>query len=494
VWPRRAAARLQSPGTHAPHVQQVPAGAAIQDSPAKDQRGKPGRPRRETIKAMTARILFEGHNLTLASATGIGTYARTLAHTARTIGYETDVLISSNARYDRKDPQFSEIALFDPLTARKPSVAVRVASLSASMFGRPFGMRPSKFQHIGSVVGSSADTLTAFNTIYTAPNVFDVARSHFRRHGRLMSVRVEEKPALFHATHPTPVSIPNCPNIYTIHDLVPLRLPHATLDDKRYTIRLLRHLCRKADHLVTVSNFSKTDIMRLFNLPEERITNTYQSVDLPEALLARPEAEVADEIANAFGVGFREYFLFVGAIEPKKNISRLIDAYAASGSQHPLLIAGGLGWQYERDIEKINDEKFLYYRKDRGRIQPERRVRRLAYLSLPQLVSLIRGARAILFPSLYEGFGLPVLEAMLLGTPVLTSNAASLPEISGDAAILVDPLDTDAISRAIRALDQDADLRGELSLRGTKRAAFFSPKAYRKTVAELYERLGVTPA
>jgi glycosyltransferase involved in cell wall biosynthesis len=155
------------------------------------------------------------------------------------------------------------------------------------------------------------------------------------------------------------------------------------------------------------------------------------------------------------------------------------------------VIAGSLGWQYDRDVEKINDEKFLYYRNDLGQIYPERRVRRLSFLPLPQLVSLIRGARAVLFPSLYEGFGLPVLEAMLLGTPVLTSNVASLPEISGDAAVLVDPLDTDAISRAIRKLDQDADLRNELSLRGPKRAAFFSPKVYQKTVADLYKRLGV---
>jgi glycosyltransferase involved in cell wall biosynthesis len=336
--------------------------------------------------------------------------------------------------------------------------------------------------------------LANFDTVYPAPELFDMARFHFKRHHRLMSIHVEEKPALFHATHPTPVAVPNCPNIYTIHDLVPLRLPYTTLDHKKYTIRLLRHLCRKADHIVTVSNFSKEDIIKFFGLPEERITNTYQSVHLPEALVSRPEAEVANEIANAFGVGFREYFLFVGAIEPKKNLPRLIDAYAASGSRYPLLIAGGLGWQYDRDVEMINDEKFLYYRTDRGQIHPKRRVRRLSCLPLPQLVSLIRGARAVLFPSLYEGFGLPVLEAMLLGTPVLTSNVASLPEISGDAAVLVDPLDTDAISRAIRKLDQDADLRGELSLRGTKRAAFFSPKAYQKTVADLYTRLGVTLA
>lgn len=156
---------------------------------------------------------------------------------------------------------------------------------------------------------------------------------------------------------------------------------------KKYTIQMLRHLCRKADHIVTVSNYSKEDIIKFFGLPEEKITNTYQSVHLPDALLARSEAEVADEIASAFGVGFREYFLFVGAIEPKKNLSRLIDAYAASGSRHPLLIAGGLGWQYDRDLEKINDERFLSSRNDHSQSRPERRVRRLSYLPLPQLVS-----------------------------------------------------------------------------------------------------------
>lgn len=455
-----------------------------------------------TVEVMRTKILFDGHHLSVANATGIGTYARTLATTARAIGYGTGVLISSNARRDRKDPQFSEVAFFDPLTTQKRSIGTQLGLLSGLLLGKPFGLHLSKFQRLGSVIDAPFSEqmerlicmLANVDTVYTAPELFELARLHFKRHRRLMSIHIDEKPALFHATHPTPVAIPTCPNIYTIHDLVPLRLPYATLDQKKYTIQMLRHVCRKADHIVTVSNYSKQDIIKFFGLPEERITNTYQSVDLPETLLARPEAEVADEIASAFGVGFREYFLFVGAIEPKKNLSRLIDAYAASGSRHPLLIAGGLGWQYDRDLEKINDERFLTSQNDQNQSRPKRRVRRLSYLPLPQLVSLIRGARAVLFPSLYEGFGLPVLEAMLLGTPVLTSNVASLPEISGDAAILVDPLDSLAISRAIRDLDQDADLRAELSLRGPKRAAFFSPKIYQKTVADLYKSLGVTVA
>lgn len=107
------------------------------------------------------------------------------------------------------------------------------------------------------------------------------------------------------------------------------------------------------------------------------------------------------------------------------------------------------------------------------------------------MISLIRGARGVLFPSLYEGFGLPVLEAMLLGTPVITSNVSSLPEIAGGAASLVDPTDVDDIVQAIRGFDCDADLRAELTARGVKRAAYFSPQAYERRIAALYKRLGV---
>ena len=140
----------------------------------------------------------------------------------------------------------------------------------------------------------------------------------------------------------------------------------------------------------------------------------------------------------------------------------------------------------EREAKKIESEQFLNYRVDGSLIRPERTVRRFPYLPLDHLVSLIRGARAVLFPSLYEGFGLPVLEAMLLGTPVMTSNVSSLPEIAGDAALLVDPYDVEAMSRAIRDLDADNGLRSELAARGRLRAEVFSAKAYERRLTSLY--------
>ena len=278
----------------------------------------------------------------------------------------------------------------------------------------------------------------------------------------------------------------NHPNIVTIHDLVPLRLPYLTLDNKRYIFNLLSDLTRNADHIVTVSDHSRRDIMQFFNVPEARITNTWQTSSLPRKLLDRPAEDAARDVANLFDLEPGGYFLFLGALEPKKNVMRLIDAYATSGSTRPLVIAGGAGWQNEDELERIKDDRFLRYRLTRGTIAPYKQVRRISYLPLEQLVPLMRGARALLFPSLYEGFGLPVLEAMMLGTPVMTSNITSLPEVAGGAALCVDPYDVTAMAQAIRALDADADLRADLSQKGLTRAEFFSMERYTERLTGLY--------
>lgn len=440
---------------------------------------------------MTGTILFDGHNLMMRNATGIGTYTRALAATASHLGYRTQLLMSGNVRFNKKDPQASEVLLFDAVLETTQPPHIRRERWLAQYLGKPFGIRPSEYSRADAVHATAADPLAQFETIHVAPNVFDLATYHFRRYKTRAKLKLQETPSLLHLTYPSPIALDGCPNIYTIHDIVPLRLPHATLDDKHHTVRLLRHLCKEADHIVTVSEFSRRDIIQFFGIPEDRITNTYQSVRLPESLTSKPTDQVANEISSAFNVDMREYYLFVGAIEPKKNVARMIDAYAASGSPYPLLIVGGLGWQYETDVKKIKDERFLSYVMADGRITPERRVRRLSYLPLSQLISLMRGARGVLFPSLYEGFGLPVLEAMMLGTPVITSNVSSLPEIAGEAALLVDPTDVDDIAKAIRTLDHDADLRAELSARGVKRAEYFSPQAYEDRIAALYKRLGV---
>jgi glycosyltransferase involved in cell wall biosynthesis len=443
---------------------------------------------------MNGSVLIDGHNLTLRNSTGIGTYARNLAATARRLGYEPELLLGGNSSVDRRDPQLSEIFLFDALTQSKPSLKIQAQRIVADLAGKPFGIRATELARAGAVEQSSTASLQGFKKLHVATSLFEFALSHFRRYGSLAEIKVETPPGLFHLTFPTPLKMTGRPNIYTIHDLVPLRLPQTTLDDKKLFLKLVRRLCRDADHIVTVSEFSKQDIIRFVGLPESRITNTHQSVDLPPSIRDKSDDQVADEVAKAFGLDFRSYYMFYGAIEPKKNVGRLIDAYAASGSRFPLIVVGALGWQYEADVEKLGDDRFLFYRQDADRIVPTRRVRRIPYLPFSQLMTLVKGARGVIFPSLYEGFGLPVLEAMTLGAPVITSNVSALPEIAGDAALLVDPTDTDSITRAIQTFDHDDGLRQDLAIRGARRAAYFSPEAYQERLGALYAGLGLHPA
>lgn len=434
-------------------------------------------------------ILFEGRNLTLSKGTGIATYARNLTGIARELGYRTELLVGTDQPLPRS-AVMSEVAFFD---AHRKTLSPRMAAIRSYFRGLvpvPFGIRTTAVTGSGLVVtGRSGNLLQEFARLHVAYDLFEVANQHLIRFGRPAKVNLSSAPDLFHATHPTPLKVQGAANIYTIHDLIPLRLPYATLDKKELFFDTVRALAREADHIVTVSEFSRQEIVSLLEVPEERVTNTYQAVSLPEDLTGRPMDEVADELAHVFNLEPSGYFLFFGALEPKKNVGNLIDAYVASGSKRPLVIAGGLGWQYEDVLEKIADPRFVSYRIDGNIIRQENRIRRVAHLPLGQLVSLIRGARAVLFPSLYEGFGLPVLEAMLLGTPVMTSSISSLPEVAGDAALLVDPFNVTEMGRAIRRLDRDDDLVRDLSARGPVRAAAFSPARYRARIEELYRTI-----
>lgn len=436
---------------------------------------------------MRRTIVYESHNLTLTAGTGIATYAKHLATAAKGLGYSTHALVAASSFLRKGDATLANISLNDAPTAQ--SLAQRLWLEMQWVVGAPLGKRAIAIKPSNTAVDAAADKLSGFDVVHAANNLFEVAKFHFRRHGRRLEVKLDSSVDLFHATQATPIKVPGCPNIYTLHDLVPLRVPHVTLENKSYYFDMVRDLARNADHIVTVSEFSRRDIMELTGIGEDRITNTYQAVSLPKEHLDRLDSDVANDLERIYGLGWGKYFLFVGALEPKKNLIRLIEAYASSGTKYPLVIVGGLGWQYDDILEKIGDERFLrYIIKDRE-ISIERKVRRLDYVPLGRLVSLLRGARAMLFPSIYEGFGLPVAEAMLAGAPVVTSSTTSLAEVAGDAALLVDPYDIDAMAAAIATLDNDADLRADLAQRGRTRAAKFSPEAYSARINELYTRL-----
>lgn len=435
-------------------------------------------------------ILYEAHNLTIKSGTGIATYARALAQAATNLGYDVDGVFGVERGLARDNDRLNEVLAFD---AVNDDERLTLLGLAWRYVNYPFnalgGLRPVELPRSGLVVGPMADTLRPFRRVFATTRMSDVSMAHFKIYGRLAQLKLAQRPSLFHATHPVPLAVKGCPNLYTIHDLVPLRLPYTTLDNKKYFYRLLTTLARTADHIVTVSEYSRRDIIEHLGVDERRVTNTYQAVDIPPDLLVRQDEDVARDLETLFELEFGRYFLFYGAIEPKKNISRLVDAYAASGSKLPLVVVGSGGWQNSADLRKIKNERFNSFRIDGNTVRRERQVRRLEYLPRSQLITLIRGARALLFPSIYEGFGLPVIEAMALGTPVVTSNVSSLPEIAGDAALLVDPYSLDTMAQAIRTMEADADLRKALSERGRKRAKVFSPTAYDERLKQLYDKL-----
>jgi glycosyltransferase involved in cell wall biosynthesis len=437
-----------------------------------------------------SKILYEAQNLVHSSGTGIATYARNLASVCRRLGYEPSALLGiESPTLKRNDPGLAEVVSFDAARTRPETPIEVLGRFARYPFNALGGWRPVALPRSGIVIETKGNALSDFATLYALPRMLDNAMAHFHIYGRFATVLLEGGYDAFHATHPLPIRARGMSNIYTVHDLIPLRLPYTTQDDKRYYFRLLRRIAKTADHIITVSEHSRRDIIKFLNVEEDRVTNTYQAVQYSPAEVERPVDEIARDLEAIFGLEYRKYFLFYGAIEPKKNVSRMIDAYVASQSNLPLVLAGSGGWQNRDEIRKIQDDRFISYRINDKEIRPERRLRWLRYLPPGQLVTLIQGATAILFPSIYEGFGLPVVEAMALGTPVLSSKVASLPEVAGEAALLVDPYDTAAIARGIAALAADEDLRGDLIRRGKRQATNFSVERYEERLGKVYRQV-----
>lgn len=432
------------------------------------------------------RILIDGYNLGLEKGTGVATYARNLSYEIANLGHEVDVLYGNRASATRDD-LLREIYFFDSSIDERIKW-LELLDLAQQAIQGPFTFRAKQIPVTGRVITDTfRSRLPRFDRLYNAPDLFMRAQSAFKLWKRPSIIRMPDKPDLAHWTYPLPLMVKGRPNIYTLHDVVPLRLPYTTLDHKRRYLKLLKQLDRTAAHFVTVSESSKRDLIDLVGIAPERITNTYQSVSIPDKYRNKPEDQVAREVEGLTGFGYKGYFLFWGSLEPKKNIGRLIEAYLSSQVDTPLVIVGAQAWKSEQELKLLGETGTVYGSLERRR-GARKRIIQMPYAPFPLLVSLIRGAKAAMFPSLYEGFGLPVLEAMLLGTPVICSNSSSLPEVAGEAAIMVDPYDTQALTQAIRTMDADADLRQHYTALGAAQADRYSPEIYRERLGAVYDR------
>ncbi len=432
------------------------------------------------------KIAIDAFNLALEKGTGVATYGRNLSYCLRDLGQEVHVLYGRPSG-PVKIGLMQEIAFFDEQAGLNDGRIQRIRRGVGTILSR----RPRLAREVtlsGAVIYDQfRPRLPHFNHLWNSPRIYEHAHLRFRLYGGRTRVRIPAPIDIMHWTYPLPVRLVGARNIYTLHDLVPLRLPYTTLDRKHDYYKLVSHLVNSADHIVTVSETSKADIISLLGVPENKITNTYQAVSIPDRYLSIPIDVLKEELLGTFRLEFKKYLLFYGSIEPKKNIGRIIEAYLASNLEMPLVLVGAQAWKADQELKLLNNLSALKEEGEKG--FSKRKVIQLDYATFPQLVNLIRGALAVTFPSLYEGFGLPILEAMLCETPVITSNFGSMREIAGEGGILVDPYNTRDIKEALVAVAADQELRARKVAQGSLVAQRFSPKAYLEQIGELYRRV-----
>lgn len=379
------------------------------------------------------RIGFEAKRI-LSNKTGLGNYSRTLIHNLTTSNQELQLYL-----YCSENP----------------------TSTDEAMFTHP----------------------TNISFVTPTPQASKIKRNYWRHFqiGRMLS---RDQIDVFHGlSHMLPNGI-KCPKVVTIHDLIFLRYPQFyNFIDRMVYRNTFKKAIQSADAIIAISEATKKDILTFFDVPPQKIKVTYQTASPLFYNQTPPRTTtVGPPTKNlAFLKQWdlpQHYILFVGTLEPRKNILSLIQAYAqAKDKIQQKLVFSGKSGRFARTIHK-----------EIGRLNLTEDVKILGFVPDQQLPELYNNADLFIYPSLFEGFGIPVLEAMLCGCPVVTSNSSSMREVGGNAAIYVNPLSIDDISNCLLVLNNSTELakRREMSL---VQAQLFSPDIITKNVLNIYRQL-----
>lgn len=284
---------------------------------------------------------------------------------------------------------------------------------------------------------------------------------------------------LLHVQYTAPLFAP-CPVIATIHDISFEHLPHTFKRRSRMQLRLtVRHTARTAEHIIVPSEFSRQDLMKAYAIKPEIISVTPLAAATHFAPVANEDE--LQRVRQLYGIT-GDYIIAVGSIQPRKNLPCLIRAYADLHRQQPqaklpqLVLVGKPAWLYEETLRAAGDPQVRHHTILTG------------YVPEADLPALYTGAVCFVYPSYFEGFGLPPLEAMQCGTPVISSNQTSLPEVIGDAGLMVDTRNETALAAALRRLIDDVGLRAELRVKGLERTAHFSWRETARLTLQAYIR------
>lgn len=283
---------------------------------------------------------------------------------------------------------------------------------------------------------------------------------------------------LYHATeHLLPV-ISHARSVFTLHDTAYLHFPqYHLLQNRLYLTLMMPRFIRRAEVIICVSEATHRDAVRFYNVPVEKLHVIPEGVEPRFAPIFN--LQMLQSLRAKYNLPAR-FILYVGTIEPRKNLSTLLKAYAVLRQSQPevkLVIAGGKGWLYESFFSDLRT------------LGLEPHVKLVGYVPDEDLPALLNCAEVFAYPSVFEGFGLPPLEAMACGTPVIVSSASSLPEVVGDAGVLLPPLDVRAWVEAIRRVLNDAAFRAELRARGLQRAAQFTWEKAAQATLNVYRHV-----
>ncbi|GAA0129021.1 glycosyltransferase family 1 protein [Methanococcus maripaludis] len=275
----------------------------------------------------------------------------------------------------------------------------------------------------------------------------------------------------------TPFTTIRSKKVITVYDDIPFHFPEYFTKSTRYRHELLlQKTLNSSDKIISISENTKRDVINHFKIPEDKIkviplaaNENFKKVDENET----------SKIKSKYNINF-PFILYVGTLEPRKNIPSLLNAFyiiKKQGIPHKLVIAGGKGWKYKEifeTIDKLNLQNDVIF---------------TGYVPDEDLPGLYNAADLFVYPSLYEGFGLPPLEAMQCGTPVITSNTSSLPEVVGDAGIMINPYDVDELANKMYEVLTNEKLRKEMSKKGLERAKLFSWKKCAEEHLKVYEEV-----
>ncbi len=270
-----------------------------------------------------------------------------------------------------------------------------------------------------------------------------------------------------------------CKLVTSIHDISYEHLPETYKWRSRFQMRLtIPRTARMADHVVAPSEYSRQDLIKTYGLPPEKVT----MIPLAASAFLKPVTDTGelDRIRKKYDIE-GDYILGVGSIQPRKNLARLISAYSQLSTKRddlpPLILAGKMAWLFEETLREIETHGL------------KEKIRFTGFVPDEDLPGLYSAAKCFVYPSFFEGFGLPPLEAMQCGTAVITGDRTSLPEVVGDAGILVDPFDVGAIADAIEKVLTDNKFREEMVRKGLERAMQFSWTATARQTLDVFEKV-----